>query len=418
MADVTVTIRTLDDQTVPVPLENVLVRIFRDGAFVASGYTDASGEVDFTLAATVVGVDYEALLHKEGVSFLPSPSKDFTALELGVNVFEYTGHVGLQGAVVKFVVKDESDNLVEDVRIRIFESPADTFLTELETDASGEAEIVLQGAASPGKEYIVRDNPPSGYSSQGTRTIAVLDPLGVGETNIFDLTVSAPPDVPVCPDPDMCRLSGYFSDPSLRPLKNLTLTFHPREGYPSKVIAGAPFSGEPTVVRNRIVASERRVSTDKNGYIELDLPRDSIFDVYAQGLDAGDHTLLAAIYVPDIAGIEVHEVLFPYVTKVTYGSVAISLAVGESVELSVAIEASNYQPIAGKASLSALLTFSSSDPAKMSVDMTSEGKLLITGLAAGSAQVQVERVVGTYAPRRPEVSSLTILPSVPTVTVT
>jgi hypothetical protein len=426
---VTVTIRTVDDQVVPVGIVSVLVSIFNSTGttFITSGTTaGVAGEVQFSLPGSVGGITYVARLFKAGVSFLPTPTKTFVAKDPPAgpdfNTFQYTGHVGMVGVVATFVVKDTASptpNPVEDVRIRIFSSPADLYITELETDSNGEAEVVLEGAASPtGKEYIIRVNTPVGYYDGPTKTIAVIDPLGPTETNIFDFIAYPPPTVPVTADIDMCRLSGFFTDPSLRPLKNLVLLFHPKEGYPKYVIAGFPFSGNPTVVKNKIIASERRANTDKNGYIELDLARGSTYDVFAQGLDAPDHTLLGQVYVPDAAGISIHEVLFPYLKKITYTPATLALTVGQTDEIEVAMESSNLQPMSGKAFLEALLVFTTSDPTKAIVAITNEGTLRVTALAAGVVTIQAERVVGSFAPRRPAVAALIVAPSVPTITVT
>jgi hypothetical protein len=427
MANVTVTIRTLDDQLTPVGIADVLVNIFdaTGAVFITSGTTSVLGEVQFSLPGSPTGITYVARLFKSGVSFLPNPNKTYAAKDPPAgpdfNTFQYTGHVGLVGMLSTFVVQDTATptpNPVEGASIRVFSSPADLYLTELETDEDGEAEIVLEGAASPGKEYIVRVTPPTGYSSGPTETVAVFDPLPPGGTNIFDFVAYPPPTVPVTADIDMCRLSGFFSDPSMRPIKNLSLIFLPFEGYPPKVISGFPFSGNPTVIRNRIVASERRINTDKNGYVELDLPRNSTFRVFAQGLDAPDHTLLACIYVPDLAGVSIHEVLFPYLTKVTFPVTTLSLAVGETAELELELEASNLQELSGREVLDALLTVTSSDILKATAAFNDNGTISVSGVGAGSATIQVARVVGSFAPRRPEVADLIVAPSSPIVTVT
>jgi hypothetical protein len=46
------------------------------------------------------------------------------------------------------------------------------------------------------------------------------------------------------------------------------------------------------------------------------------------------------------------------------------------------------------------------------------GKIQVTAGASGSATIQVARVAGTFAPRRPEVPALVVDPSFPVVTVT
>jgi hypothetical protein len=420
-----VTIRTVDDQTVPVPMDGVLVQVFSsDGeTFVTSGVT-TSGEVELALDGDEVGIEYLALLQRDGSSFLPSPSKTIVVTDPSVppysNEFEFVGHEGLVGQVVTLVINDSATptpSPVEGVTFCIFSYPEDAFLAELESDEDGEAQLVLDGLPA-GKEYLVRVTTPVGYLGPPTRSISVVDPLGTGGTNIFDFVATLPSAVPVSPNIYMCRLSGYFYDPSLSPLRGLTLMFHPREGYPTKVISGSPFSGDPTIVNGFIVASEKRVVTDSLGYVEFDLPRTGIFDVYASGLDAGDHTLLVPVYIPDVAGISIHEVLFPYLTQVTYSTSVVTLAVGESEEVEVELTASNYQPITSADHLNALVAFTLDDSNKAVVAVTAEGKLLITAVEVGSATLSVARVDGTSAPRRPEIAALIVSPSVLTVTVT
>lgn len=422
------TIRTVDEDGDPIDGVRVTVYNMSD-TYVTYGYTGGftpgTGEVHFNLPASAGGISYKAYLYQAGTSFLPESVKTFAVKDPPIgpdfNVFEYEGQLGMSGVMTTFVVVDTATptpNPVEDVRVRIFSSPADVFLTEVNTDVNGEVSTILEGAAGPaGKEYIIRLTPPSGYSGGPTRTISVIDPLGPSETNVFDFTVYPPSEVPVSLDPDMCKVSGTFTNPSLHPLKNITLIFHPREGYPNKVIAGMPFSAEPTVVRSNIIASDLHVTTDKNGYIEIELPRKSVFDVFVQGLGAGDNTLQASIYIPDMAGIDVREILFPYLTTLTYLTTSLNMTVGDSEEVEVELTASNGQPITGVVALNALLVFASSDPTIALASVGSNGTLVIKALRAGSVTVQASRVVGSFAPRRPEVPDLVIAPSVLTVTV-
>src|SRR5688572_1175025 len=124
-----------------------------------------------------------------------------------------------------FVVKDNATPTpqpVAGVKVRIYNS-SDIFQVELTTDGAGQAQQDLTGSASPGTLYFVRLIPPVGYTipqAGGTYTVMVIDPLGVGQTNIFDFTIIPPLAVPVSLNPSMCRLSGTFVDSSLRPIKN------------------------------------------------------------------------------------------------------------------------------------------------------------------------------------------------------
>jgi hypothetical protein len=421
MGNVTVTVRTVDDEAVPAPIDGVLVRVFDSvGAFLASGTTGAvtpgNGEVDFTLNGEVAGEAYTVILSKDGVSFPPAPSKAISVTDPPNpnNTFQFTGHVGMVGQLVTFVVKDDAAALLEDVEIRVFDT-ADTYLTSVVTDSSGEASLVLDGAASPGLEYIIRIVPLAGYTVQtgATQRVLVIDPLGPSETNVFDFVLDRPSEVPETTDPRMCRLSGYFVDPAQRPLRRLTLMFHPREEHPDFVVSGFPYSATAPVVNSKIIASELYILTDDNGYAEVDLPRGAIFDVFVSGLSAPDIRLLSQVYIPDAAGVSIRDVFYPYVTKVTYSTATVAIAVDEETEVDATLTTSNLQPDVG---LEGLVEFTSDDEDVATV-VIAGGALLITGIAAGTATISAARVAGSYSPRLPDIPALIELPSSISVTV-
>jgi len=426
MANVTVTVRVVDDQPSPQPVDNVLVRVFDDDAdvYITEGITGTvtPGEVAFTLFGNVAGVAYTLFLSKSGVSFPPAPQKSITVHDPPApsNLFQFVAHAGLDDVVVIFSVKDDqpAPQPLENVKVRLFDE-SDIYLTELDTDAAGEASLLLEGAASPGKAYIVRLVPPTGYLIQNgaTQTVAVLDPVAPPETNTFDFVAVEQPTAEVSPDPDMCRLSGYFTDPSKRPIKNLSLIFHPREGYPDYPypLGGAPYSGQPSVVGGRIIASERRVNTDKDGYVNFDLPRKGVFDVYIQGMDAPDNLLLAAIYVPDVAGIEIEKVLYPYVEAIVFDTAAIAVAVDGTTTVGLTIYTSNLLE-ASQLILGGMLTFELDDDSVAEI-LVEDGNLVVTGLSAGVANLSVTRKTGTVPPYSPELADLQVLPSAPVITV-
>lgn len=421
MGNVTVTVRTVDDDATPAPIDGVLVNVFNSvGAFLTSGTTGAvtpgSGEVEFILNGEVAGEDYTLVLSKDGVSFPPAPTKTISVTDPPNpnNTFQFTGHVGLVGQLVTVVVKDDAAVELEDVEIRFFDA-ADSYITSVTTDSLGEASLVLDGAASPGLEYIIRIVPPEGYTAQNgtTQRILVIDPLGLSETNVFDVVFDRPSGVPEATDPRMCRLSGYFTDPALRPIRRLTLMFHPREVHPGYVVSGFPYGASPAVVNGKITASELHILTDDDGYIEVDLPRGSIFDVFVPGLSAADIRLLSQVYVPDTAGISAQDLFYPYVTKVTYSTDTVNVAVDEEAEVDVELTTSNLQPDVG---VDGLLEFSSDDEDVATVAIVG-GSLVVTGHQAGAALITASRVADSYAPRLPDIADLIELPSSILVTV-
>lgn len=318
--------------------------------------------------------------------------------------------------VVTFSVQDDLGSPIEGAMIRLY-TEADTFLTEFETGPSGEETYALSGSPDPGTIYIVRVAPPAGYRIPygPTQTIFVLEPVGPPDTNQFDFIAEKADEPPESTVPNMCRITGGFIDSGRRPLKNLSLIFHPREGYPTAGLNLTPYGGEPSIINGSIVASEFRANTDLQGNVDFELPRGGVFDVFIQGLDAPDVTLLTSIVIPDVSGIGIVDVLYPYVTEVEYSSDTISLAVGETFDLGVTAIGSNLEQIQECAST--LLDFTLGDESVAAVNWEND-KLVVTALATGSTSLQTTRKPGTFAPRLPTIGELVVSPSIPTITVT
>jgi len=428
MGVVTVKFTVMSDEAVPAPVDDVTIRIFDDiGTYVTEGVTGSvpgSGELELSLTGEVGGLAYSAWPHKDGYSFVPSGQYDVTVYDPpgaapNDNDFQLTAHPGMTGIMATFIVKDDQavPQPVEDVQIRVFDE-ADLFVTESLTDASGELQTVLTGDVSPGLEYIVRLHKTGLDIPAGpTQRIKVIDPLGVTETNIFDFTTHTSL-VPESSDPDFCMVSGYFIDARGNPLRALNLKFTPKEGYPTATISGMPFTSFPTIVRDRIIASEALVQTDNSGYAECILPRGGVFDFTIHGLETPGPEPLSEVTVPDAPGIEIHDLLFPYAKSVEYGAAGAAVVTGGTVELTVTALSSGMVPIEGQVDLGIFFLFTTGDENVATVEITEDGTLLVRGVAGGSTTVEVERVPGTYAPRRPEVPDLEKDPDPFNVTVT
>jgi hypothetical protein len=215
----------------------------------------------------------------------------------------------------------------------------------------------------------------------------------------------------------MCLIYGYLADVSKQPIRQGTIVFLPRLFEPDAKVSGLPFPTQPTVVDNKILVNEVRVETDDNGYVEVKLPRTSIFDVHVYGLETPGVEIISQVYIPDQPGARLEDVLFPYVESVDTEFGSVSMSVDETEELELTVVGSNGQPVT--AGLSAFIEFTSSDEDVVSVSIGDEGQLLLTALSAGSATITVSRVEDTSAPRVPAIPDLVVTPSTEiTVTVT
>lgn len=430
MGMVTATI-SVEDSSGPTPLDNVLVRVFQaDGTtFISEAVTGApyaSGEVEFTLFGDGPGVDYVIRMSLDGWRFPAGASQTISVTDPPTpdNDFgPYGALVGPSSLVTTMVVKDQLSNAIDGVTIRVYDSPADTFVTRGETgqgaDASGEATFPLDGVTNPGQEYIVRLGKPGILFADGAaQTIAVRDPLVPPDTNIFDF-VGTVLQASSSSDPDMCRLSGTFTDVSLRPIKELTLVFKPCLEFPETENAiSYHFTGNPTAVRDNILVKPVHVMTNADGYVSVDLPREGRYTVHIYGVEH-PLTIVEFIRVPDAPGFSLLDVLFPYVASVSYDTDPIDLAVGETVEVGVTATMSNSIVVDTMEILEDLLEFSIDDTTVADVLLREEdnvAELSVYGKLAGSTTIEVERKAGTVAPRVPEVPALVVTP--PAVNVT
>ena len=421
----TVTLLTETDAATPVALPGVSFSITdMSGTFVTEGVTDNNGSAVLTLPGSASpGTVYNVLLFLADSSFPPANLFPIHVLDpLGpgqTNEFTFLGHVGLEGQLVKLYVQDDqvTPNPIAGAVVRLFDE-TDFFLTQLTTPSTGELDVVLPGAPTPGLPYIVRIFPPSGYSPPSgvlTRTINVIDPTTT--PNEFNLVVTKPM-VPVTGDPLLCRLTGYVSNSSRVPSRNFELIFRPREGFPGNILSGLPFSGAPTILGSTILEGEVRVKPDRNGYLDFCLPRSSVFDVFVSSIRDYNISPMASVWIPNLAGIGIQDVLFPYVTSVTYGNtdIQLSLSANPSTIISLAVGCSNLQEnVVGWEVFSALLKFDI-DP-ELAVLSIVDGGLLIVAANLGSDSIVANRTVGSAAPRSPALPDIIALPSTPVVTV-
>ena len=327
--------------------------------------------------------------------------------------------IGMTGVPVQLVAQDDNSIPVPGLKVRLYDG--DTFLTESETDDEGVLSLILEGAAGSGKPYILRLFPPAGYSVPDglTQTIDVTEPMPEG-VNGFEFTfLVTRPSVPVTGDPLMCRLTGYFRDSAKRPIRNLELRFRPREGYPSGVLSGLPFSGSPTVLDADVLTGEVRIKTDRNGYVDFSLPRKSVFDLTVPQMDEFFISSLSSVWIPDLPGIGIQEVLFPYITRITFDltDVHLQLSGVNTASLVLTAETSNRQENVSGFEVFASLLDLVLDLDVATAKFVAEGVLQITGVSAGSTTLTLNRHPGSAAPRSPGLPDIVLLPETPTITV-
>lgn len=419
---VTVTL-SVQDQT-PAALDGVLVRIFQaDGAtFVTEGTTGApfaAGQVQFTLAGAVApGTSYIARLSRDGYYFPGGAQQQALAVQEpdpggGANDFgPFSAAQGPSGEVVTVNVT-EGGVPVDGVLVRVYDA-LDAYLTEGVTgagaDPSGAVSFVLPSSVAPGTSYILRFFSQGQVMTNGqAQTIAVVTAPAPPASNVFDVTMTTQ-TLPQAQDVDLCRVYGVITDASLRPLPGQVVDFRPCTGWPDMdPPVSAHYLGDPTVVRDRVLWTGGKATSNANGIIDIELPRGAFFEAKMGG-NAHPIQVTELVRIPDQASVALEDLLFPYVASVAYTSAPFAVAAGQTLDITVVVTTSSGVTITDRAALAALLEFTPSDAALFSVSIVDDSTIRVTGIAAGSGTIQVARVVDSFAPRRPAVSAITVTP--------
>jgi len=289
---------------------------------------------------------------------------------------------------VKIYVTDENGDPITGVLVRAYDAAGATLITQQVTSLVGGeavAELTLDGD-NPAISYTIRMSKNGvafdgslGDSSKSPQLITVQSPPV--QANAF-LVVGETFSRPVATDPRLCRCSGFFLDISGRPLPNLQLTLVNE------------FS--PSVVDGRaVMSSELRFSTDKEGYVELDLYRNGIYVAWVPGVEAREDTegttaiaFPRRVIVPDQNSANLPDLLFPVVQAVDFGVASISVAPLEQATLTPEVTASDGRVLIGAALEDVIYSVDDLSIAGIS---TSATKVYIVGVTSGTTQLRAVR---------------------------
>jgi hypothetical protein len=180
-------------------------------------------------------------------------------------------------------------------------------------------------------------------------------------------------ELPIATDPRLCRASGYFRDVFGGPKQFLDLHFIAR------------FS--PLLLEGTAIVTERQhARTDKAGYVCVDLVRCGEYNVTLESME----DTIRQVKVPDSASVNLPDLLFPVVESVALAPVGpYAVAVGADLVLTPTVITSSGVPLVGIAEQD--VRWYSSDPSVLAV-MPSGTTVTLRGLAAGSAELRVERL--------------------------
>jgi len=278
---------------------------------------------------------------------------------------------------VRVIVYDTEvpPGVIENVTVRVF-TTAEVFVTSAVTNASGIADVTLDGALT-GTDYHVRFHKDT-VSFDTPQVIAVYSPAGAAPNGTNDFEAEGDLNAPSAPsEATLCRCYGYFRNVDGTPIDGMQIRF--QSNYSPMIYNGLGVYGSPIYLE-----------TDSDGYASIDLYRNSELMVSL----AGEHIeedlgYQRNILVPDRTTCSLLDLLFPVVIQVTWSPVApFSLTVGGTLEVTPTITATNYQVLTGAAPDDVLYEVSDASIASVS---TNNDTIILTGVSVGATSLTVTR---------------------------
>ena len=199
---------------------------------------------------------------------------------------------------------------LEDVIIRIYSADGTTFITEVQTDATGEVTFLLPDMTA----YWVRFFKP-GYRFPTRAQIQVNSGL---PNNTFDIEAINLTEAASSPYAGLCRISGVVVDPAGTPAAGVSMRFELTQ------------DGNPRVYHDRpIVPQTVFVRSLDDGYVEFDLIQGGLYEVTYEGIVGYDYNgFTQEVRVPATQAMGLADLIWPYILSATFTPSTLSLAPG------------------------------------------------------------------------------------------
>jgi uncharacterized protein YjdB len=269
--------------------------------------------------------------------------------------------------------KDQSSQTVNNVLVRVYTGAGALHTSgSTGTGANNAGEIILSVPTTG--DYTMRlSMDESGYSVTSPQSFSVV--AGGTTENTFDVSITLF-IAPSATDATLCRCSGYFKDLTGAALGDVDITL--------------VSLSKPLILGTAAVADERKsITTDASGYAQIDLIRGAEYRVEIEGFI--DLTL--PITIPNAVSANLPDVIFPFVTGVTFDPVTLTVAAKATATSTAVVDYRSGLALAlDKFTGELPVTFASSDTeiATVSVDGAS---VKVEGVVAGAVTITVERAL-------------------------
>lgn len=229
----------------------------------------------------------------------------------------------------------------------------------------------------------------AGYGFTLPQLISVESPPST--TNDF-LVTAAVVQKPLSTDPTRCVVYGYLRKPGGAPRVGADVTF--------------TFLGTPRRVGDDVVVGGKvHARTDARGYIQAELLRGGHYGATVEGLE----DQFFEVVVPSTNNVLLADVLFPYITSITFTPPGPwTIARGSDFVVVPVVTLSSGAVLAGTASDDLVYTIDNTAVADVSIDLSN---LVIHGKSAGTTTLRIrpsDGGVGSFPEANPSWSTVTI----------
>jgi hypothetical protein len=212
---------------------------------------------------------------------------------------------------------------LENVIIRIYSEDGSTFVTEVETDETGEVTFDLPDLTT----YWVRLFKP-GYRFPVRAQIQVNSGL---PNNAFDIEAINLTELASSPYSGLCRISGTVVDPAGTPASGVSMRFEMTQ------------EGNPRVYHDRpIIPQTVFVRSLDDGYVEFDLIQGGLYEVTYEGIVGYDYSgFTREVRVPETQAMGLADLVWPYILSATFSPDALSMTPGAQQTVDFTVYLSN-----------------------------------------------------------------------------
>ncbi len=289
---------------------------------------------------------------------------------------------------VQVYVEDTGGNGVENVYVGLHDSSSKALLQTDTTDSDGLASFSAVDPALNSGVYEIRIVPsfPGTLTDGKVQNITVLDTPPPETPNEFVVEVTKE-SLPTATNPRLCRCSGYFVDAAGQPAPDITVFFT------EHCVPKLEYQSESNFTAKAVVPSRLTARTDSDGYMVIDLYRDAIYEVHAEGFI----NISRDVKIPDLSAANMPDILFPVVGTVKWYESLVQLVPTEAptktVSLAGGADTLTIEVILRSGTIidSGEVTLASDDTAVVTVSK-SDDTVTLTPVTTGSATITVTRM--------------------------